>query len=254
MQAGPRFERVRGVPVGRAPAEKLPHVWVENVCSRKKSQVAEFHIVKAVHDSLDKQFDRSLPDIYRFKAKHHPKPNHTTLEYVSCDDRQQKIHYVNNDAFGNLFSDSLGTYNSNLCVLEPPLKRKKRGKHAKRKENQSTNMSPPWVAPVSPLEPPPPSLGQASHRIVNPPAPKVTPNASMGYLDTFDWLVGGARRSTTTTQDAKFYESLPKLKSKQRKKNRHARQTNKKKAAKLSADVVALQSAMLLIQDHGYGG
>lgn len=72
-------------------------------------------------------------------------------------------------------------------------------------------------------------------------------------LKDMDWLSGGARPGLTT-EGGRVLADLPKL-SKQRKRNRGRTRGlwDKKKAAALSADVVALQSAMLLIQDHGYG-
>ena len=39
---------VRGVPVARATAGRLPHVWVENVTRRVKEEVAEFHLYSKV--------------------------------------------------------------------------------------------------------------------------------------------------------------------------------------------------------------
>ena len=67
-------------------------------------------------------------------------------------------------------------------------------------------------------------------------------------------LSGSARPNLTKTGGA-ILASLPTLQpSAHRKKNRPNKLRDKKAAAKLSADVVALQTAMLLITEHGYGG
>ena len=71
-------------------------------------------------------------------------------------------------------------------------------------------------------------------------------------LDSLDWLKDDARHSTIDEQSAEFFASLPKLTSKQRKKNRHLpRIKSKKQRQKLTADVVALESALQLISQYG---
>ncbi|GMH46431.1 hypothetical protein TrRE_jg10876, partial [Triparma retinervis] len=92
------------------------------------------------------------------------------------------------------------------------------------------------------LGPPPPTFGGVNQESVD------------MLLKDMDWLSGSARPNLTKTGGA-ILASLPTLQpSAHRKKNRPNKLRDKKAAAKLSADVVALQTAMLLITEHGYGG
>ena len=86
----------------------MPHVWVDNVTNRKKHVVEEFHLVKSIHSSLDKQFDSALPEIYKYKKKPKPKNTHRlTLEYISAEDRNMaKVEYRNNEHFGSFLLNS----------------------------------------------------------------------------------------------------------------------------------------------------
>ncbi|GMI46196.1 hypothetical protein TrCOL_g1447 [Triparma columacea] len=238
---------VRGVPVGRATAARLPHVWVESVTNRKKHQVAEFHLVKKVGGSLDRQFDRSLPEIYKYK--HGPKPNRLTLEYVSAEDREQAkaaLHYKrDNTKFGTtLHPPRKRRKEENKKKGNPKPKRKTISDFQKPEKSNLYKTSRGYTSSPPPdhfLGPPPPSVGNLNESSVD------------LLLKDMDWLSGPPRPSLTET-GVNIMSSLPPLRSKQRKKNRpSAIIRNKKKAAKLSADVVALQAAMLLISDHGYG-
>ena len=214
---GYESRQVRGVPVAKATASRLPHVWVENVTKRVKTEVAEFHLYTKTSNSLNKQFDTMFPEIYRCDKVKEPR---LSLEYVNAEDRVKTRLEFADDGSGRALK----------APMELASGKKKRKKKTKRR-----------LRPVEGDDADPPDVQTLRFRRGNPNLsfPVVAPPAqNANTLDTIDWLKSGARGGA----DPEFFANLPKLASKQRKKNRHMpRIKNKKQRARLTADVVALE-------------
>ena len=85
------------------------------------------------------------------------------------------------------------------------------------------------------------------------PPPGYHPHESIG-LESFDFLQDKNRGKfcNTDPKAVKFFSEINHLSSKRRKKNRHLPRTrNKNERKKLTADVVALESALQLISRYG---
>eukprot|EP00520_Triparma_pacifica_P019880 CAMPEP_0118647278 /NCGR_PEP_ID=MMETSP0785-20121206/8519_1 /TAXON_ID=91992 /ORGANISM="Bolidomonas pacifica, Strain CCMP 1866" /LENGTH=134 /DNA_ID=CAMNT_0006539357 /DNA_START=400 /DNA_END=801 /DNA_ORIENTATION=+ len=125
--------------------------------------------------------------------------------------------------------------NSGPTLHPPTKKRRKEKKKAKRKTIEDFQRTIYKTSNGYTTSPPPGSL-----HYLGPPAPSAISGDEESLnlmLKDMDWLNGGSRN--VTTEGGNILANLPKLQSKQRKKNRGIR--NKKKAKQLSADVVALQ-------------
>jgi hypothetical protein len=79
--------------------------------------VEEFHLVRKIEGSVDRQFDRSLPEIYKYKQS--KKPNRLTLEYVSAEVRVGDRHQA---AAAVQYGGENGKFGPTLV---PPRKRRK---------------------------------------------------------------------------------------------------------------------------------
>ncbi|GMH82371.1 hypothetical protein TrVE_jg489 [Triparma verrucosa] len=208
--------QVRGIPVARASAHRLPHVWVENVTKRVKTEVSEFHLYKKTSVSLNKQFDRNFPEIYKYRRG--KEPNRINLEYVSAEDRVvNRLNFVD-DGMGRALKAPKMISEDGLGNVVKKRRRKKK-----------------------------------KLRIEGPTVPPQKIDKMMG-LESFDFLKDKERAkfSNTGSRGAKFYADINQVESRRRKKNRHLpRIRNKKERQKLTADVVALESALALISRYG---